>query len=300
MTGYVQLAEAAALGAAGDVTQAHLDAATMQANAWMKRPEGLIYEVDSTGNPVCMAGLAQRASFTAPPLTPGLNVQASLGGPVAMLQVGDVLVADRGAASAEALTVAAIQGQTVTFRRVRNAHDGTQTLQYGLVLTEERSTARDRALVRLSRTKIASVLSGVGRYGYQRRGDIPTVDPNTLFALAVTFGGPPVWELFDPSQAAINAESGQVWVPMGMLMANYSDVRLHYVAGFPGSVPNDVKTAVVKIANQLAFSSDGVTLKSENFGGMQYERFGGRLEGGGVVDQATAELLQPYKVMVMA
>nr|WP_199065103.1 hypothetical protein [Chromobacterium sp. ASV5] len=300
MSGYVQLNEAAELGAAAGVTQAHLDAATMQANAWMKRPEGLIYEVDAAGNPVAMAALTPRATFTTTPLTPGQNVQATLSGPVAMLQIGDVLVADRGTANAEALTVSSIQGQSVTFRRVRVTHDGAQPLLYGLVLTEQRSTSRDRALLRLSRTKIASLLSGVGRYGYPRRGDVPFVDSNTLFALAATFGGPPIWELFDPAQAAINAESGQVWVPLGMLMANYSDVRLHYVAGFPGAVPADVKVAVVKIANQLAFNTAGVSLKSENFGGMQYERFGGRLEGGGVIDQATAELLQPYKVMVMA
>lgn len=297
---YVTTTEAQDFGAAPDVTQSQLDQAGRMVDAYLKRPEGLIYEVDGTGNPVCMAGLSPSGSFMVGALSPGLNVAATLAGPVQLLQVGDVLIADRGTTTSEALVIVSLSGSNVTFRRVRYDHDGTQPLLSGLVLSEQKTTPNDRAIIRLSRTPVAVPLSGVGRYGYRHRGDIPQTDPNTLFALSVTFGGPPRWEVFDPINAAIDPRTGQVWVPAGLLMAYYAEVRLHYLAGW-ATAPDAIKSAVCRISNNISQYGYGVPMQAEHVDGISYTRAnGGKLANGGMIDAATEELLQPYRVRPLA
>ena len=297
---YVKIEEAVGLGASPKVTQLHLDQATGIINAYVKRPEGLLYEVDGSGNPVCMAGLAAQSSFSlAAPVSPGAGVTAMLNGPVSLLQAGDSLVIDRGLTTAEVVAISSISGNTVKLQQVRNAHAAAAPLASGLVVSEQKTMPYDRSVIQLSRSPVVMLTSGAGRYGYIRRGDISR-SPDSLFALTANFGGTPVWEPFLPGTAAIDPPTGQVFVPAGFLMNRYTEAKVSYIAGY-SVAPDAIKQAACRIANNIAQGGFGVPMQSERLDGISYSRASsGKLSGGGMIDTVTEDLLRPYRLRVFA
>ena len=116
-----------------------------------------------------------------------------------------------------------------------------------------------------------NVLSGVGRYAYGRRGDHAdyNMEQFNLLAAVSKFGGPPVWELFQNTYpSGWDAQTGQLWVPAGIMLAYYSEVKLRYIAGFPANaIPAQIKAAVVQII-QAALAMPGMgAIKSLKAGG---------------------------------
>lgn len=268
-------------------------------DAYLKRPEGLVWVPDSQGSPCYMAALNPSLALTLTgAIAPGQNVQATLTGAASLLQPGDVVILDRAAPSlVEACVVTAASapggGSSITFQSVINAHSINATVEVGLVIDEKRYMPASRPLTTVSRTPVMRVISGVGRYGYGRRGDSAdyNMEQFNLLAAVSRFGGPPVWEVFQPGYpAGWDAQTGQVWVPAGIMLAYYSEVKLRYIAGFQSSnIPSIVKQACATILQaQLATPRMGQA-KSIKAGDTSIVSF-----AASVLDEDTKQALEPF------
>lgn len=236
-------------------------ASIMRASAlidgFLTRPEGMIYQNDAFGIPCSMESLSPSYTlYLTSALSPGTDVSATFSGPVNAAQPGDVLVFENDTPSnREACVVKEISGQTIKFISVKASHAIDEDCAAGLVLDQKKYMPDNRPLTRLAKTPLANVFGGVGRYGYGRRGDAANynLEQFNILAALTKFGGPPVWEPFAQLNLGFDVQTGQVWVPAGILLSYYSEVRLFYVSGFTyETLPSAIKLACSTIMTALA------------------------------------------------
>ena len=299
-TPYLSSGEYAAYGI-GDASAPQVDAACRVVNAHLARPEGLLWSPDAGGAPAYMTNMTPSLSLTLPaPIAPGSNVAVSFPGQSFGQQyVGDVAILNRATAGlTEACIVAAVNGNTITLASVRASHLSQVTVEFGLTLNQELPVPPNRPTVRLSRTPVARVISGYGRYSLGRRSkQFAGQDMNAnLLGIAAAFGGPPAWVPFPADQTDVNPQAGEVWIPPGLLLAYFSHVRLRYVAGWAATnLPGDIKQAVANIVRAAIDSPFGGNIKSMKAGDAALERF-----TASSIDRDTQALLQPYRALLMA
>jgi hypothetical protein len=295
---YLQPDEYSAYGAPAGTTVAQVQAASALIDVHLKRPEGLVWDEDGTGSPGWMDALTATLTLSsAAAIAPGANVSATLGANAPMLTIGDVLIADREAddgAIAEPLVVAALPGgNQVTFQSVTFEHPGPVTLEKGLTLKQHKFMPAGRPLTTLAYTPVARLLSGQGRYGYGRRGDAAKyqVDEFNLLAALSHFGGPPAWEFFPLTNTGIDPDTGQVWVPAGVMLAYYSEVNLWYVAGYPANgLPANVKFACAQLIAAIQNNPILGNVKSYKAGNTAIQNFVASNLSNDMMD-----LLKPYR-----
>jgi hypothetical protein len=170
-------------------------------------------------------------------------------------------------------------------------------MDFGLVVTEEKPMPNQRSLVHLSQWPISRPLSGVGRYGYGRRSDqmLGYFDDVNLLSMFSSFGGPPAWELFEIQASSLNPITGQYWVPAGVLLSYFTDVKVRYVAGWQASaLPRPIKTATAMLVDAIAGAGMGPNVRRFNTGKIDIERFTDT-----VLDNDTRDLLRPYRAHVL-
>jgi hypothetical protein len=250
--------------------------------------------------PAWMAGLTPTISYAAPAaISPGTNVQVTIPGAQFGFQtVGEVVILDRANSQlAEACVVLSASGSTLTLQSVQFAH-AAATVDFGLTISEEKSLPANRPITRTSRSPVTRVISGFGRYGYQRRSQqaaggefVPTLLP-----VVQGFGGPPMWVPFDVAALDINPNTGEMWVPAGLLLAYFSDVRLRYVAGWSvESLPADIKQATASIVRGMIDTPFTANLKVLKAGDAMMQRFSAESLDGDV-----KAILEPYKARLMS
>jgi len=285
----------------GQVMQASV---LMDGAECLRRPEGLIYVPDGAGQPCYMQALSPALSLASVgAISPGSNVSVVVTGPLLNLQIGDVLILDRMNASVtEACVVNAISGTlpgplTAGLQTVIFAHGAACTMEYGLVITEQKIMPKDRPLTRLSRVPAVNVIGGTGRYGYGRRGDAGNynVDDFNLLAALSKFGGPPAWEIWQPANCGIEVETGQLWVPAGIMLAYYSEVKVRYVAGFTyANLPGEVKLACSLVIQSMQMNPMYGNVKSLKTGETAIENFSATN-----ISEDVKQLLRPWIVQAM-
>jgi hypothetical protein len=281
--------------------RAQVRAASVLIDSFLQRPEGLLYTADAAGNPCFMAGMAPVASFSCvAPINPGSNVVVTLNGPLALLEVGKVLILDRANAQlVEPVLVTAVSGNQVTLASVALTHAAGAQLDAGLVIQEEKFMPEGRPLTAVSRAPVLRLLAGQGRYGYGRRGRVNAfaMDDFNLLATMTHFGGPPQWEGFDVAHAGFEPHTGKVWIPSGVLLAYFSEVRLQYVAGYTyATLPAAVKQACANIINAAAnFPMLNGNIQQLTSGDTQVKRFADT-----VLDADTKAMLGPYVARAFA
>lgn len=275
--------------------------ATMIVNTFLKRPEGLVYETDANGNPCHMPAMTPSLTFTIAGGVPaGANVTVTVS-PAIVRQdhVGEVLILDRGEPELrEAVVVSAISGNSqMTFSNVQFTHAAGVKADVGCVITEERQVPSKRSIARYTKFPCVCFLSLMGRYAYGRRSDqvAGLYQEMNLLAAVQTFGGPPQWLPIPVSQASWSDQTGEVWVPAGLLLAYYSDVKMKYVAGFP-TVPDEVVRATAQIANAINQSNatGGPMMRMANAGTMRFERFSATF-----IDEDVRRALEPLKARML-
>jgi hypothetical protein len=283
---YLQSADYATFGVP-NATVNQVTQASMLIDAYLRRPAGLLWEADANGNPAYMTGLNPELTLTSVAgFGPGNAVQVTVNGPVQMLQVGDVAVLDRANASlVEAVQITSISGNQVTLgTTAANAPQGVQfahlagcTMDVGVVLTEQRYLPKQRSTVMLSQTPVMRVIGGTGRYAYGRRGDagVYNADNYNLLASINKFGGPPAWEIWPANTAAgIDVRTGELWVPAGIMLVYYSEVKVRYVAGFQYSnLPSEIKMACAQLIAAIANDPGIGNYVSAQAGDTKLQRF---------------------------
>lgn len=284
------------------VNSGQIAAASALIDAYLRRPEGLLWAPDSIGQPAYMAGATPDFTFTlVNPINPGNGVSVQLQGPTAMLQVGDILVFDQAQSTlVEACTVATTVGPSgavvITLQTVLNAHSAGATALHGLVIEEQKSMPRGRPITTLSRAPMCRLLSGVGRYGYGRRGDGAddyNMESFNLLAALTTFGGPPYWELFQAATSQNwDPQTGQLWVPAGVMLAYYTEVKVRYVAGY-SVLPAAVESACAEIIQAMQANPVLGNTKSWKAGDTAIQRF-----SSSVLSEDIKSMLSPYAVRI--
>lgn len=277
---YIQSGEYATYGLASTTAASDVATASSLIDAYLRRPEGLVWTPDGNGWPCFMAALTPTFSLTAPgAISPAQNVVVPVtGGMVSPDLVGEVLVLDRANANlTEAVVVTAVGTNTVTLAAVTFAHSGGAVLEAGLTILEERALPSNRAVARVSRAPVARMVAVQGRYAYGRRSQQQAgvfAEPSIL-ASVQAFGGPPVWYPVNVADVSVSSAAGEVWIPPGALVANFSDVRMRYVAGYPATgLPGIVKTVCAALVQQIQEAPElAGNVKSYQSGGTKIERF---------------------------
>ncbi len=281
-----------------NATPAQINEASALVDAYLQRPEGMVWSPDANGAPAYMAGLGPSFTLTSTgSIAPGQNVVVAvgLGQGLTNDMIGEALILDRATPSkTEVCVVSAVGAGTITLASVGIAHTGAVVMEAGLVLLEERSLPANRSVTRVSRTPVARLISGVGRYAYGRRSQQISGNFNDINMLASVqaFGGPPMWVPFDVTQASVSTGTGEVWVPAGLMLAYYSDVRLRYVAGYPyAGLPSPIKQATASIVGTMQdFPEVSGNMKRISAGKTTIERFSDT-----VLDADTKNMLTPFQ-----
>ena len=285
-----------------NATAGQVDAASRVANNYMGRPEGVLWVPDANGYPAYMAWKNPTISLKLPaPISAGSNVVINLpGSNFGLPQIGEIAILDQAnPAKIEACIIsAAVPGQ-ITLQTVQFSHGAQATMNFGLTICDELPLAQGRTTLLLTRTPLAAILSGYGRYGYSRRGsEYSGLDvASNLLAYVAAFGGPPQWTQFPLTDIDVNPITGQMWCPPGLLLAYFSDVRVHYCAGWQtNNVPLDIKQAVANLVNAATMSGGmSPSIKTQKAGNATLTRFGNTL-----VDADTQVLLNPYRAKLFA
>jgi hypothetical protein len=293
---YLQSSEYATFGVSA-ATVAQVTQASTLIDAYLKRTEGLVWTPDAAGNPGWMAALTPSLTLNAPrAIASGNNVVVPVTGGIQGITVGDALVLDRE--NGEAAEIGVVVGMsttpaTLTLQSVANNHSAGTTLDKGLAIKQHKFMPQGRPITTLAYTPVARLLSGQGRYGYGRRGESSryNVDDFNLLASLSAFGGPPAWEFFPLNTTGVDSESGQVWVPAGVMLAYYSEVNLWYVAGYAqANLPDAIKAVCAKLVLATLNNPVDANWKSYRAGDTQIQRFAASL-----IDDDSKLLLNPFR-----
>lgn len=300
---YLQSGDYANYGVTG-ATPAQVATASTIIDAYLSRPEGLVWTPDASGAPGWMASLDPRLTLTTGPgsISPGLNVAVTVTSAAMAKTVvpGDALVLDRvNSGVAETVVVVSVTGTTIVLNQVLFAHAGGVLLEAGMVVVEEKAMPAGRAKSRLSHWPVARLVSAMGRYGFGRRsqtnGNYPSEVLNLLSTVSA-LGGPPQWEMVTVDAVGIEP-AGDFWMPAGMLVAYYTRVKLAFVCGFQQSaIPPQIKQACANI-----IISTGATtglppgIKSAKAGDTQLTRFAATQ-----MDDDTRALIERFKARLYA
>lgn len=264
-------------------TVSQVVAASALVDGYLRRPEGMIWEPDYTGLPCYMKAMNPRYTFTAlNSIAPGKNVPVVITSKLPNMTdfIGETVVLDRDKpTSTEGSVIQSITppSNIITLTNVDLAHPAGTKLDLGMCIFEERSLPAKRSIARVSRSPIERLLSGLGRYGYGRRLDqkMGMFNEVNLLASVQAFGGPPMWVPWDVTQASISQPTNEIWVPAGILLAYYSDVRLRYIAGYSAySMPDLLRSATAAaILAGLAAPELSGNIKMAKAGNSAIERF---------------------------
>jgi len=75
------------------------------------------------------------------------------------------------------------------------------------------------------------------------------INSDYIAALAV-FGSPPRFSHIDVEQIDFYPATGEVWLPTGLFLINYTEVQISYKAGFV-NIPDRIKAALAEIINTI-------------------------------------------------
>lgn len=263
MSEYIVAGEYSAYGLpAGGTTQMNVKAACALIDGHLKRPEGLVWSPDVTGQPCFMAGATPRRTWQIQSdIEPGSGVTVALDSVPPPALLGEVLVLDAPTpSSCEAAVVTAIDGSTITFATIARVHSSTSPASSGLVIAERRNVGYQGPVAFLSRTPVAQVLSiGTGWDRSTIREPSLSDDRHGVhgdYAEGIgpipTFGGAPQWTMLDPTLFDCDLDSGKLQV---RVFGARNEVKVNYLAGWTEpNLPDIVKQVcarlVIAIQNQ--------------------------------------------------
>lgn len=293
---YIATADQAAYGVSD---AAAILRASRLLDAYLGRPEGLVWSPDSVGAPCFMAAAVPSQSWRiSGAIIAGSNVPVRLAWAPQKSIIGQVLTFEPGVdGKTEAVTVTDVSGSTITLQTIINGHADQVPLSSGLVINE---TFRPMGIVPkgfLSRKPVARIL-GVG---YRFVGGPGGLSPGLGSSLAQRSGlfedgmgavpqmlssGSGALTLLDPSSINYDEATGEITPGIGL----YTEVRTQYVAGYAdGQLPAFVSLACAQLAN--AMTDDVGPYKSYAAGDTKVEKF-----LNSVVSSDVVMLLAPLRI----
>jgi hypothetical protein len=197
---YLDETEYADYGLPSTTTLAQVRNASAMIDAYLGRPQGLVWQCDAAGTPAYMLAPTPRLTLaTVGAVSPGAGVAVAYTGAVLDNNaVGEAVVLDRANFSqSETCVIQAIDPahRIITLYKVLNSHAPSCKIEFGLTIMEERELPADRSITRVAQFPVMQLLSGAGRYGYGRRSQqtAGNMQEFNLLAVVSSFGGPPLW-----------------------------------------------------------------------------------------------------------
>jgi hypothetical protein len=147
-------------------------------------------------------------------------------------------------------------------------------------------------------TLLTPIISAQGRYGYARRGG-QNIYPDlnygaNILQIASFFGGPPTFTTIDTTTADYNSINGEIWVPAGLYLSQYTEIVITYNAGFnPLDMPKAVKHATATLIRNLLGRAGGTLGMKSMTSGRVNVQFTDDL-----VDTSTDKMLQKFKTVI--
>lgn len=285
--------------------------ASVLLDGYLGRPDGLTWTPGGDGQPCFMASRNPDIVLTAgAAFGPAQQIVVPVTGAIQALQIGDCVTIDRANPTiTEAVQIVGIDytNKTITLGTMQAigpngvifAHASGALLERGLQIEQTKDVPKNRPLIQLDYCPVVRVIGGSGRYGYGRRADdnAINIDDFNLLASLQKFGGPPAWEIWPANTAAgVEPNTGNLWVPAGVMLAYYSEVSIRYVAGFAaGSIPDVVKMACAQLVTALGNSEGMGNAKLLQAGGSKVEFF-----TSSVLSADVMAMLQPYRANAFA
>jgi hypothetical protein len=151
-----------------------------------------------------------------------------------------------------ALTGLECSEETIRFAcAIVDAHCCRRTLwpsQY----EEQLPVAEDRYTIQLSVTPVLKLLAVNGRFTPGRRNNRRLTSGGLDYlTIAAVSGSPPRWTPLDINGIDLVPATGEAWLPTGLFLISWSQVRVSYIAGFP-TIPNRVKMALAEILHTIS------------------------------------------------
>lgn len=306
ISSYLQSGDYPNFGLPSSTTQAQVNQASVLLDGFLGRPDGLVWAPGADGQPCYMVAKNPDLTLTASaPFGPGQQSVVPVTGPIQAIQIGDCVTIDRAnMGETEAVQIVGIDytNNTVTLgtmaavgpNGVQFAHASGALLERGLQVDQTFDVPKNRPLIQLDFCPVVRVVGGSGRYGYGRRADDASlsIDDFNLLASLQKFGGPPAWEIWPANTAAgVEPNTGNLWVPAGIMLAYYSEVVVHYVAGFAqANIPNVVKMATAQILTSMLNNPVWGNVKSLQAGQSKVEFL-----TASAISPDVARLLAPYR-----
>ncbi len=284
-----------------NATVAQVTQASALIDGYLRRPEGMVFGTDFAGMPCYMKAMSPKYTITlTAPIAPGASVEVAVPNLPNMTDwVGEVVIIDRAnPENTEGTVIQYLRPGVLTLLNVQLAHAAGIKIELGMCIFEERSLSNNRSIARVSRSPIERLLSGLGRYGFGRRLDQKKgmYSDTNLLAAVQSFGGPPMWVPFDVTQASVSGPTNEIWIPAGIMLAYYSDVRLRYIAGFTvESMPDILRSATAAvITSQIAAPELAGNIKMARAGDTAIQRFADT-----VLDSDTKALLDEFRARLV-
>ena len=231
-----------------DATEAQVLAASRRIDAELGRPEGLLYGTDADGLPAFMLGLKATASYTlTEDITAGTLELTITDAKFTTARVGDVAIIERTGVC-EAVTVTAASNSTLTLSSLSYDHAAGATVEFGLVLTDERLPLRGGYRFPLRRP-VARILSVSSReYGYGFR---------TLLNAAGIYSSTPANQWNPLEMDGFDLDNDTLDLYPGVDRCENFRARIRYVAGWSEeTLPALIKQAVAEIVGSANDASD--------------------------------------------
>jgi len=111
---------------------------------------------------------------------------------------------------------------------------------------------------------LSPILGASGRYGYARRSEF-AIYPDLNYGMnplmiASFFGGPPGFTPIDATKIDVVGDMGEIWVPAGIYLAQYTEIVIVYNSGFhPFFLPTPLKQACAMVVKNMLSRAGGVS-----------------------------------------
>jgi len=145
---------------------------------------------------------------------------------------------------------------------------------------------------------LSPIVGCSGRYGYSRRGS-QQVYPDlnygaNILQIASFFGGPPQFTPIDISMIDVDPITGEIWVPAGLYLSQYTEVFIQYNSGFdPRDMPKSIKHACAALCKNFLSRGGGTTgMKS-----FSVWRVSGQFTDD-MIDPTVERLLRPFATVL--
>lgn len=147
---------------------------------------------------------------------------------------------------------------------------------------------------------LSPFIGASGRYGTTVRRSEYMLYPDLNYGMnplmiASFFGGPPTWTPIDISIPDFDPQTGEIWVPAGLYLSQYTELVVVYNAGFdPLHMPSGIKQATAMLVRNFLSRGGGTTgLTSMTIPDTANISFTENL-----IDSTIDRILDPYKNII--